>query len=473
MELARRIFRRTQEPLAADVSLIASEFLAGFQMVQRIDRPAVSIFGSARISEGSATYEQARATGRAFADVGFAVVTGGGPGAMEAANRGCKEGGGLSVGFNIALPHEQGLNPWCDLSLTFDHFHVRKVMFVKAAEGFVIFPGGFGTQDELWEALTLRQTRKIGDFPIVLFDSDYWEELLDWVRDEMLDDGLISPEDFAGMLVTDAGAAGVAEAQERTTTGSDGFALDLAGRWRFTTGDDMAWKQPGFDDSSWEEVQVPQEGGQDVFADYDGYAWFRLEFLLPERAAGTPLVWVVDPAGRTVTVVAADGPYVHPVTVDELRIAVAETFDVLVEPSGQDAFTIFAQDSARTGYVSGTLAVREGLRAPVPLLDPRPILTFSNLEDGDVIQIAEFDVRGTADATGGFRGWALDISQIDDPGAWFMWTGALVSPTVVITSSGGTVTTNLVTATTSQQLANTAAPGPASMKRVIYWREVR
>jgi len=202
IELPRRIFRRSQEPLAADVSLIASEFLSGFQLVQRIDRPAVSIFGSARIVEGSASYQQARATGRAFAEAGFAVVTGGGPGVMEAANRGCKEAGGLSVGFNIALPFEQGLNPWCDLSLTFDHFHVRKVMFVKAAEGFVIFPGGFGTQDELWEALTLRQTRKIGDFPIVLFDSDYWDELLDWVRDEMLDDGLISPEDLAGMLVT-------------------------------------------------------------------------------------------------------------------------------------------------------------------------------------------------------------------------------------------------------------------------------
>jgi len=201
--LPRRIFRRSAEPLAADVSLIASEFLAGFQAVEKIDRPAVSIFGSARIREGTPTYESARATGRAFAEAGFAVVTGGGPGVMAAANRGCKEGGGLSVGFNIALPHEQGLNPWCDLAITFDHFHVRKVMFVKAAEGFVIFPGGFGTQDEMWEALTLRQTGKIGDFPIVLFDSDYWDEMLDWVRDEMLDDGLISPDDYAGMLRAD------------------------------------------------------------------------------------------------------------------------------------------------------------------------------------------------------------------------------------------------------------------------------
>jgi uncharacterized protein (TIGR00730 family) len=201
--LPRRIFRRTAEPLATDVSLIASEFLAGFQLVEKIDRPAVSIFGSARIRRGSPVYESARATGRAFAEAGFAVVTGGGPGVMEAANRGCKEGGGLSVGFNISLPFEQKTNEWCDLALTFDHFHVRKVMFVKAAEGFVIFPGGFGTQDEMWEALTLRQTAKIGDFPIVLFDSDYWEELLDWVRDEMLHDGLISEGDYAGMLRAD------------------------------------------------------------------------------------------------------------------------------------------------------------------------------------------------------------------------------------------------------------------------------
>ena len=144
-----------------------------------------------------------RETAGLFAKAGFAVVTGGGPGVMEAANRGCKEAGGLSVGFNIALPFEQKLNRWCDLGLTFDHFHVRKVMFVKAAEGFVIFPGGFGTQDELWEALTLRQTKKIGEFPIVLFDSDYWEEMLGWVRDEMLADGLISHEDYAGMLRAD------------------------------------------------------------------------------------------------------------------------------------------------------------------------------------------------------------------------------------------------------------------------------
>jgi uncharacterized protein (TIGR00730 family) len=189
--------------MVSDVSLIASEFLAGFQEVQRIDRPAVTIFGSARVQEGSPTYAAARETARLFAEAGLAVVTGGGPGAMEAANRGAKEGGGLSVGFNIMLPHEQGLNPYCDISRTFKHFYVRKVMFVKAAEGFVIFPGGFGTMDELYESLTLIQTGKIGTFPVVLFDSDYWGEMLDWVRGEMLADGLVSASDLELLHVTD------------------------------------------------------------------------------------------------------------------------------------------------------------------------------------------------------------------------------------------------------------------------------
>ena len=202
-EVDRRLLRRTQETLITDVSLIASEFLAGFQDVQRIDRPAVTIFGSAREKEGSETYEAARKTARLFAEAGLAVVTGGGPGTMEAANRGAKEGGGLSIGFNILLPHEQGLNPYCDISRTFKHFYVRKVMFVKAAEGFVIFPGGFGTMDELYEALTLIQTGKIGTFPVVLFDSGYWGEMLDWVREEMLADGLVSPADLELLHLTD------------------------------------------------------------------------------------------------------------------------------------------------------------------------------------------------------------------------------------------------------------------------------
>jgi uncharacterized protein (TIGR00730 family) len=202
-DVDKRLLRRSHETLAGDVSLIASEFLAGFQTVQQIDRPGVSIFGSARVAEGSRPYEAARETGSLFARAGFAVVTGGGPGVMEAANRGCREAGGLSVGFNIELPHEQGLNPYCDLALTFKHFYARKTMFVKAAEGFVIFPGGFGTMDELYEALTLIQTGKIGQFPVVLFDSDYWEEMLDWIREEMLADGFVASADVEMLFVTD------------------------------------------------------------------------------------------------------------------------------------------------------------------------------------------------------------------------------------------------------------------------------
>ena len=203
-ELDRRLLRRSHETLATDVSLIASEFLAGFQVVQQIDRPAVSIFGSARVQEGSPAYEGARETAGLFANSGFAVVTGGGPGVMEAANRGCQEAGGLSVGFNILLPHEQGLNPYCDLALTFKHFYARKTMFVKAAEGFVIFPGGFGTLDELFEALTLIQTGKIGFFPVVLMDPDYWAELLDWIRSEMLQEGLVAPHEFELLMPADS-----------------------------------------------------------------------------------------------------------------------------------------------------------------------------------------------------------------------------------------------------------------------------
>ena len=160
--------RRTKDSGRAAVQprrVIADEFYDGFEAVDRIDRPAVSIFGSARIHEGSPAYDAARATGRRFADVGWAVVTGGGPGVMEAANRGCREGGGLSVGFNIELPHEQGSNPYVDISLTFRHFYARKTMFVKAAEGFVVFPGGFGTADELFESLTLIQTGKVLPLP--------------------------------------------------------------------------------------------------------------------------------------------------------------------------------------------------------------------------------------------------------------------------------------------------------------------
>src|SRR6058998_2202596 len=203
MEDRRLLERREGEDLLADADRIRNEFLEGFRAVERIDRPAVSLFGSARVREGHPAYEEARDVGRRFAEAGFAVVTGGGPGVMEAANRGAKEGGGLSVGFNIQLPHEQHENPYLDIELTFHHFYARKTMFVKAAEGFVIFPGGFGTLDELFESLTLIQTGKVIHFPVVLFNSAYWAELLEWAHSRLLAEGMISSEDMDLLVVSD------------------------------------------------------------------------------------------------------------------------------------------------------------------------------------------------------------------------------------------------------------------------------
>ena len=197
----RKIFEGRDGDLPARAAEIGDEFLQGFLAVQRIGRPAFTVFGSARVKPDDPIYADAVEVGRRIAQAGFAGVTGGGPGVMEAANRGAREAGGVSVGFNIELPHEQHENRYLDLSVTFEHFYARKTMFVKAAEGFVIFPGGFGTQDELWEALTLIQTGKIGMFPVVLVDADYWGELLDWLRTEMLEDGLISPEDVEQLHV--------------------------------------------------------------------------------------------------------------------------------------------------------------------------------------------------------------------------------------------------------------------------------
>jgi uncharacterized protein (TIGR00730 family) len=199
----RLILESTEGAQLLHARRIGDEFLKGFDTVADLPKPAVTIFGSARVREGHPAYEGARRVGRRLAEEGFTVVTGGGPGAMEAANRGAKEGGGLSVGFNIVLPHEQHSNPYLDVEVVFDHFYVRKTMFVKAAEGFVIFPGGFGTLDELFEAMTLVQTGKILDFPVVLFDSGYWRGLLDWVRDPLLAEGMISPEDWDNLHVTD------------------------------------------------------------------------------------------------------------------------------------------------------------------------------------------------------------------------------------------------------------------------------
>ena len=200
--------------LERHVAMIAQEFREGFEAVDKIDRPAVTIFGSARVREDDPSYQTAREAARRFAERGWAVVTGGGPGVMEAANRGARDGGGLSVGFNIELPHEQLSNDYVDLSLTFRHFYARKTMFVKAAEGFLVFPGGFGTADELFEALTLIQTGKVLHFPVVLFNSDYWGELLTWVRGELLADGMISPEDLDLLYVTDDVDEAVAQVLE-------------------------------------------------------------------------------------------------------------------------------------------------------------------------------------------------------------------------------------------------------------------
>ncbi|HEU4450771.1 MAG TPA: TIGR00730 family Rossman fold protein [Gaiellaceae bacterium] len=198
----RRILESEDGAERRHVRRIADEFFEGFDAVADLPSPAVSIFGSARVGEGHPAYEEAREVGRLFAEAGFVVVTGGGPGVMEAANRGAKEGNGLSVGFNIVLPHEQESNPYLDVGLTFAHFYVRKTMFVKAAEGFVIFPGGFGTLDELFEALTLIQTGKILNFPVVLFDGEYWDGLLRWVEEQLLAEGMISPEDERLLHVT-------------------------------------------------------------------------------------------------------------------------------------------------------------------------------------------------------------------------------------------------------------------------------
>ena len=194
----------TREPdQAAAVEEIAREFREGFAQLARIDRPAVTIFGASRVREGHPAYESARKVGRSFGARGWAVVTGGGPGVMEAANRGAQEAGGLSVGFNIHLPHEQRANPYLDISYTFEHFYVRKVCFVKPAEGFVIFSGGFGTLDELYETLTLIQTGKVTHFPVVLFGIDSWSGMLDWLRREPLAGEMISPEDVAVIHLTD------------------------------------------------------------------------------------------------------------------------------------------------------------------------------------------------------------------------------------------------------------------------------
>jgi uncharacterized protein (TIGR00730 family) len=182
---------------------IMGEFVEGFDTLARTGR-AVAIFGSARVPPDHEQYLQAETTARLLTEAGFAVITGGGPGIMEAANKGARESGGLSIGCNIELPFEQGTNPFVEVSINFRYFFVRKTMFVKYSEAFIIFPGGFGTMDELFEALTLIQTGKIRNFPVVLFGSAYWSGMLEWIRTTMLEEGKVSPDDLNLLVVTDS-----------------------------------------------------------------------------------------------------------------------------------------------------------------------------------------------------------------------------------------------------------------------------
>lgn len=181
---------------------IQSEFVEGFGALAELP-PAVTVFGSARTRPEHPEYAAGRAIGGALARAGLAVITGGGPGTMEAANRGAKEAGGLSVGLGIELPFEQGLNDWVDLGINFRYFFARKTMFVKYSQAFVCLPGGFGTMDELFEALTLVQTRKVTRFPIVLFGCAYWQGLRDWLRDSMFAGGKVGEADLALLHCTD------------------------------------------------------------------------------------------------------------------------------------------------------------------------------------------------------------------------------------------------------------------------------
>jgi uncharacterized protein (TIGR00730 family) len=181
---------------------IHDEFAKGFAALAGITR-GVSIFGSARVREDDPGYALARDIGRRLGERGFAVITGGGPGIMEAANRGARDAGACSVGLNIELPFEQGPNPYQDIALMFHFFFARKVMFVRYATAFVVFPGGFGTLDELFEALVLIQTRKIREFPVVMVDTGYWDGLFAWIRERLVGDGMIAPEDVDLMRCTE------------------------------------------------------------------------------------------------------------------------------------------------------------------------------------------------------------------------------------------------------------------------------
>ena len=186
----------------ARLERVRRELELGFGGLSGIGQ-AVSFFGSARTSEKDPDYETARRTARMLGEAGFAIITGGGPGTMEAANRGARDAGARSVGLNIEVPFEQEANPYADIALRFHYFFTRKVMFVRYACAFVVFPGGFGTLDEMFEALTLIQTGKIRHFPVILFDRPYWQGLIDWLHERPLGEGRIGPADLELMLLTD------------------------------------------------------------------------------------------------------------------------------------------------------------------------------------------------------------------------------------------------------------------------------
>lgn len=181
---------------------IQSEFVEGFGALADVG-PAVSVFGSARTRPGTSYYELGVEVGRKLAEAGIAVITGGGPGSMEAANKGAVQGNGLSVGLGIELPFEQGLNQWVDLGINFRYFFARKTMFVKYAQGFIVLPGGLGTLDELFEAMVLVQTRKVTSFPIVLLGTAFWGPMIDWIRGTLVEEGMVSEKDLDLIQVVD------------------------------------------------------------------------------------------------------------------------------------------------------------------------------------------------------------------------------------------------------------------------------
>ncbi len=215
-KVARKFKQRTWNEIKSNDSWsifkIMSEFVEGYEKMQRIG-PCVSIFGSARTKPGEPYYEMARNIAFQLTQKGYGVITGGGPGIMEAGNKGAHEGGGVSVGLNIDLPFEQNSNEWIDgdKNIEFDYFFVRKVMFMKYSQGYIVMPGGFGTMDELFESITLIQTLKIGRFPIVLVGKKFWGGLMDWIKTTLIEEGTISPKDLDLMVIVDTEEEAVKE----------------------------------------------------------------------------------------------------------------------------------------------------------------------------------------------------------------------------------------------------------------------